>query len=279
MQLGHEHSDSARASFARAAQLDERARRQHAHEASQLLIGGWRQEAQALLRRGLELLPDDPELLHMIAATDGETPERAPARYVAEHFDRFAGSFDDVLVNRLGYKLPGVIVSALGRAVTRRDLDILDAGCGTGLCAAGLRPMARRLVGIDLSAGMIERAAALRLYDELVIADLLPWLDEVSESFDAILAADVVVYFGRLEPLIEAVTRRLHPAGALLFTTERSASASFTLDPSGRFSHDPDYVAQVAKAAGLVKPESTELSYRRELGEPVQSMLWTFRRG
>ena len=32
-----------------------------------------------------------------------------------------------------------------------KSLDILDAGCGTGLCGALLSPYARRLVGVDLS--------------------------------------------------------------------------------------------------------------------------------
>ena len=35
---------------------------------------------------------------------------------------------------------------------------ILDAGCGTGLCGPLLRPLAARLVGVDLSEKMVELA-------------------------------------------------------------------------------------------------------------------------
>ena len=37
--------------------------------------------------------------------------------------------------------------------------DVLDAGCGTGLCGPGLRGRAGRLVGVDLSPEMLKRAA------------------------------------------------------------------------------------------------------------------------
>ena len=47
-------------------------------------------------------------------------------------------------------------------------LDILDAGCGTGLCAPLLKPYARVLAGIDLSGGMLVRARARGIYDELI---------------------------------------------------------------------------------------------------------------
>ena len=39
-----------------------------------------------------------------------------------------------------------------------RSLDVLDAGCGTGLCGPLVAPYARRLVGVDLSERMLARA-------------------------------------------------------------------------------------------------------------------------
>jgi SAM-dependent methyltransferase len=48
---------------------------------------------------------------------------------------------------------------------------VLELGCGTGLCAALFRPAAARLVGVDVSARMLERARARGLYDELLLGD------------------------------------------------------------------------------------------------------------
>ena len=50
----------------------------------------------------------------------------------------------------------------------RRALDVLDAGCGTGLCGPLVAPYARRLVGVDLSARMLDAGRRRdSVYDEL----------------------------------------------------------------------------------------------------------------
>ena len=265
----------ARAAFARAVALDPAAATWHATEASRCAAAGRRDEATGLIARGLELMPEDPELGHMAAAAEGRSPDRAPGAYIAAHFDAFADSFDDVLVGRLGYRLPDLICAALERLVAGPRLDVLDAGCGTGLCAARLRPLARRLVAVDLSARMVARARELGLYDELVVEDLLAWLarDAQANAFDAIVAADVLVYFGDLRPPLDAAARALRPAGLLVFSTERGEHGGFSLEASGRFSHDPRYVAAVAAERGLEQLECSEVSYRVEGGEPVASTL------
>ena len=56
----------------------------------------------------------------------------------------------------------------MSQPITLEALEVLDAGCGTGLAAPLLGPYARRLVGVDLSGAMLEQARALPQYDELV---------------------------------------------------------------------------------------------------------------
>ena len=54
-----------------------------------------------------------------------------------------------------------------------KALDVLDAGCGTGLCGPLLAPYARRLVGVDLSARHARRRRSEKgVYDELVKGEL-----------------------------------------------------------------------------------------------------------
>lgn len=266
----------AREAFAQAVALDPAAATWHAAEALRHAAANRRDEARGLIARGLELMPQDPELAHMAAAAEGRAADRASDAYVAAHFDAFADSFDDVLVERLGYRLPDLVCSALERHVAAPLGVVLDAGCGTGLCAARLRKLARRLVGVDLSARMLTRARALGLYDELLVADLATWLaqDAQADGFDAIIAADVLVYFGDLRPPLAAAAQALRPGGVLVFSTERAEhDAGYFLEPSGRFSHDPRYVARVAVEAGLEQLESREVSYRMEGGEPVGSTI------
>ena len=58
------------------------------------------------------------------------------------------------------------VLDAVQEYTNAKPVKILDAGCGTGLCGPLLKPWARRLVGVDLSGGMLEKARALQLYDE-----------------------------------------------------------------------------------------------------------------
>jgi SAM-dependent methyltransferase len=58
------------------------------------------------------------------------------------------------------------------RMSTRRsELDVLDAGCGTGLCGPLVAPFARRLVGSTCPRACCDQARARNVYDELVNAN------------------------------------------------------------------------------------------------------------
>ncbi len=68
-------------------------------------------------------------------------------------FDSFAASFDSKLAKLL-YRAPALVAEMLAEpdVEASKSLDVLDAGCGTGLCGPLIAPYARRLVGVDLSA-------------------------------------------------------------------------------------------------------------------------------
>ena len=124
---------------------------------------GWAgrlEEGRAACLDWLKLAPDDAQALHYLAAFGGaDIPERASDRYVEQEFDGFANSFDARLAD-LNYRAPELVGEAVARLLgdERGQRQILDVGCGTGLCGPHLRPFARRLVGVDLSAGMLDRA-------------------------------------------------------------------------------------------------------------------------
>ena len=104
--------------------------------------------------------PDNPIARHMLAACSGrDVPARASDGYVEQTFDSFAGSFDSKLA-KLPYRAPALVAGMLADSGVEasKSLDVLDAGCGTGLCGPLVAPYARRLVGVDLSAGMLAQA-------------------------------------------------------------------------------------------------------------------------
>jgi predicted TPR repeat methyltransferase len=238
---------------------------------------GRNEEAGAAYREWQRHAPDDPVAAHMASALLGEAPpDRASPEYVRREFDGFADRFEDVLA-KLEYRAPQLVAEALGRhgLAGRTGLDVLDAGCGTGLCAEFLRPLARRLVGVDLSGRMLAIAASRATYDELIEAELIAWLDGTDARFDLIVAADVFIYFGALDPLAESLARVLRPGGTIVFTIESADEddATYGLNAGGRYAHGPRHVETVFARSGFGVSESSPVQLRQELGVGVGGRL------
>jgi len=222
--------------------------------------------------------PADPIPQHMLAACTGRAvPPRASDRFVAGIFDSFAASFESKLAS-LAYRAPALVMAMLedsGRQPSK-SLDVLDAGCGTGLCGPMLAPYARRLSGVDLSAGMLDRAKEKNVYDELVQGELTEHLRRRTEAFDVIVSADTLVYFGALEDVVAAAAGALRPRGLLIFTLEDAgrgdAPPGYRLELHGRYSHARGYVERLLAGAGLAC-EIAHADLRMESGTPVAGLV------
>jgi predicted TPR repeat methyltransferase len=232
-------------------------------------------EAAKIFEEWLEEEPADPVARHMLAACTGrEVPERASDGFVERTFDGFAASFESKLA-RLSYRAPALVAAMLDDDGLERShrLDVLDAGCGTGLCGAMVAPFARRLVGVDLSQGMLEHAKSKNVYHSLVKAELTEYLSDPGEAFDLIVSADALVYFGELRGVIAAFAEALRPNGLLVFTLEHaSAGADYRLELHGRYSHGRAYVEQVLTLAGL-QSKIVQAELRMEAGTPVPGLV------
>ena len=236
-------------------------------------------EARAMLRRWRRHVPDDPVAQHMLAAvSDKPIPSRASDGYVRRVFDQFAATFDKDL-KQLGYRGPQLVadavVSVLGDAVA--DLDVIDAGCGTGLCAARLRPFARRLVGVDLSPEMLKRAQRLGLYDELVECELTDFLRRCPAAYDLIVSADTLHYFGDLRPVAAAAAGALRDRGVIAFTLEQgdadAAEPCYRLKAHGRYVHSEKFLRRCLEEVHLHVRSITSSRLRTEDGKPVAAMV------
>ena len=239
---------------------------------------GQPERAAQIYREWLAEEPDNPKALHHLAACTGEgVPARASDAYVQCIFDHFSKSFDSRLA-LLEYRAPTLVGEAVAACVGEpaADLDVLDAGCGTGLCAALLKPFARTLTGVDLSQGMLGKARGRRVYDALHQAELCAYMRQHPGGYDLIVSADTLVYFGALDEAMAAAAAALRPGGWLCFTVEAlgaGEAADYRLQHHGRYAHSRAYLEALWGSADLAGLRSEPVVLRLDAGEPVAGWL------
>jgi predicted TPR repeat methyltransferase len=228
-------------------------------------------------RKALAVDPDDQHGagLGLALAGGAPTPDKAPEAYVRQLFDDYADRFDQALVEKLDYRAPTVLGAALARTLEKKtDLAVMDVGCGTGLAAPVLKPLAARLDGVDLSQAMVARAQARGLYDELVVGELVTTLQARAATYDLVVAADVLVYLGDLEPVLAAVKMALKPGGAFAFTVEKTLDTeTYLLGPKQRYAHAAEYVTSRAEAAGFTIALLEDAITRRDADQDVPGLV------
>lgn len=225
--------------------------------------------------------PGDPVASHLLmACREGAASGRASNAYLEQYFDEFCSTFERKL-SGLHYVVPEAIGQALRKLdIAPGSLRILDAGCGTGLCGPQLAPHARELVGVDLSSKSLAVAREKGLYDALHAREIVDFLGECDPgSFDLVVAADTLIYFGDLTAVLEGAQRVQAPGGLLVASFEElAAEGGFAIESNGRFHHSRAYVLERHAAAGFTPVTVDALDIRLELGVPVRGLLVIARR-
>jgi predicted TPR repeat methyltransferase len=181
-----------------------------------------------------------------------DAPASAPPRYVQSLFDDYADTFDEHLVSVLGYEAHRFLIDNLRGVGPERFRAALDLGCGTGLCAPLVKPVVQRLDGVDLSPRMLDKARALRVYEQLVQGDLAEHLRGTAQTYDLVLSADVFIYVGDLEPVFAGVSRVMNRGGVFCFSVEQPGEEQmFQLNMHQRYAHSERYVRKLAERHGF----------------------------
>ena len=241
-------------------------------------------EAEEAYRRALQLNPEDPGgvTVRLAAMGRGDPPSQAPEAYVAMLFDQHAEVFDGILVDQLGYAVP----MTMRERLQSNDLGpfdrMLDLGCGTGLAAVALEDMCNHMTGADLAEGMVEVSDDKDIYDDLYVAEATSFLlaaEEENESWDLIVATDVLPYIGDATAFIAAAASRLTPGGVLTFSTETLPDLmNWKVTPYHRYAHSRSYVEAGASEVGLKLIDVADIVVRHEEGAPIPGHLYVFRK-
>ena len=252
---------------------------------------GQRERALQCLERALALGADDPMLRFQVAALRQaqQAPEAPPREYVQRLFDGYAEGFDAHLVGTLGYRTPQLLAEGLATTGVAHFATALDLGCGTGLLAAPLQGWVDRLDGMDLSAAMLEKARTLGRYDRLEQGDIAEHLARTDRRYALVLAADVFVYLGALEPVFEGVMRVLEPGGVFAFSVEAADGEGdkavddapcpgYVLRATLRYAHTERYLRTLAQAHGLQVCATRRHALRQDHGATIVGLCAWMRR-
>jgi len=91
--------------------------------------------------------------------------------------------------------------------------EVLEVGCGTGLIMQRLTEGAGRVVGVDLSLGMLSRSVARGLEAVVGSAEALPF---ARESFDLVYSFKVLAHVPDVRRALAEMLRVLRPGGHLV---------------------------------------------------------------
>jgi predicted TPR repeat methyltransferase len=195
-----------------------------------------------------------------------------PSPFVEALFDQYAKNFDAALVEKLGYRVPELLDGAI-RAQRSRFDHAIDLGCGTGLMGERLRPIAGVLEGYDISAAMLKKAEAKRVYDKLAKADLQS-IRLAPESADLVTAADVFMYVGALDGVFATVAAALKAGGLFAFSVEyHSGPEDVVLRASRRYAHSEGYLWRLLAEAGLSVISLGRADIRMDRGEAIEGLI------
>ncbi|HSW70305.1 MAG TPA: tetratricopeptide repeat protein [Gammaproteobacteria bacterium] len=226
------------------------------------------------------LQPDNSSIQYTIQAlSQNQRLLSAPTDYIKSLFDAYADHYEQHLLTALDYKIPAHLKRMIN--ITRPhavSLNILDLGCGTGLCGEILKPLAKTLTGVDLSKKMLDAADIKKIYDVLCCDELNSFLSKKHNEYDLIVAGDVLVYIGELTALFQHVQHALRVKGSFAFNTEISENDDYQMNQSGRFAHQKKYIELLAKENNLVVAHYEQAITRMQNNEPVYGHLYVLMR-
>ena len=224
----------------------------HAYLGRLFIAGNDLSQAAPHLRHYLRLVPEDPIGARMLLAHIGAEPipDRPAQSYITRFYDNYAKSYDQKLINSLQYQCPQLILAALQKHCPQK-VAILDLGCGTGLCGQAVKPLAKRLDGVDLSPQMLTKAQQLNVYDQLTAEDLYPFLDKKAGCYDVIVAAGLFEHIGDPRQVFSAAFKALKDRGRFIFTAEEHPTQDLSVNSSGFYIHSRTHLEERAVQCGF----------------------------
>ena len=164
-----------------------------------------------------ELANTPEQLLARAYSLDGNDPDATLKLYAD-----WAETYDQSMLDGLSYRSPQRIASLAAMTEARRDVRVLDVGCGTGLLASCLRAEGfTRIDGLDYSAPMLAVAQRESRIDEAFLRDLNERLEMGEACYDMLVSTGTFTHGHVGAGCLPELLALLEPGGNLICTVHR----------------------------------------------------------
>ncbi|MGN7618880.1 MAG: methyltransferase [Ehrlichia sp.] len=206
-----------------------------------------------------------------------------PENIIKQYFDYTGEHFVEHWLIAKQYKaheyVKSLIINFFGNQAS--CLNILDLGCGTGICGQFLKMknIGNHITGIDLSNKMINIARGCfvngkQAYNELINISILGFLNrnQGKKKYHVIILTEVLQYTGSLGPIFKLLKTTLDTNGIIIGLARRKKGSGFQFVNEGDFfCHSDDYIKSSIKKSGLACSYS---SYCKIYGSQVEGVLF-----
>ncbi|KAF5021061.1 hypothetical protein F66182_6894 [Fusarium sp. NRRL 66182] len=185
-------------------------------------------------------------------------------------YDEWAKTYNEEITGKgQDYVGPAIaaayVPQALGVPSIGKDVEILDAGCGTGLVGIFLARLgATKIDGVDISPGMLDEARTTGAYRALEVTDLSRPLSSEDDSYDVVTCVGTLTQSHVGPEAISEFVRVVKPNGYIV------ATVISEIWESGGYESHVKSLAEQAK----VKVLSAEVQdYRRGAGAKARYLV------
>ena len=109
-----------------------------------------------------------------------------PGDKTDKHYDAWAKTYEQDLLNTVGYSAHVIGAKALAEVCLEKSLSVVDIGCGTGLVGVELRKFGFTTIdGLDISPEMMAIAKEKSVYRQLIGGDMNAGVEVADKEYDA----------------------------------------------------------------------------------------------
>ncbi|MDN5248267.1 MAG: methyltransferase domain-containing protein [Wolbachia endosymbiont of Tyrophagus putrescentiae] len=215
--------------------------------------------------------------------TDPSLIKALPINLIKQYFDYTGEYFVEHWLIAKQYKGHELVHAAIIKIFDNKSiakLNILDLGCGTGICGHFLKinNIGNYITGVDISNRMLNIARGCfikgkSVYNELIRMNMSDFLaQEKKHKHDVIIFAEVLHYLSDFQSELELAKEVISNKGAIVCIARRKEGDGIDFVNRGDyFRHSESYIQHITKEINM---QISYMSYCKIYGSQVDGILF-----